>query len=173
MASPSLLFVLGQSLLHRAAILDLLDAPLLIADGGVLVRLPESRVVGYLLFAALPDVGAAGAARAVLVPLPAAVVVADGLLVAGARGGAVPHAEPEVIPVLAARPHRARPVDAVELAADALAVEGRVEGLPARHGRREERLGERVERWRAPRVVSLRGVSRGRAHVSRAGGYVI
>lgn len=48
------------------------------------------------------------------------------------------HAEPEIVPVLAARPQLAIAVDVVEVAAKTRAVEGRVEGGAAGHGAREE-----------------------------------
>lgn len=126
--------------------LDLAAAPLLVADVGPHVGVREGGAGRQQLGARLPDVEAAGLAGAVVAgELLAAVVVAHGVVLGGARRvGARAHAEPEVVPLLAAGPHAALAVHGEPLPAEAVAVEGGVEGLPAGHGGWEEGFGDGV-----------------------------
>ena len=70
-----------------------------------------------------------------------AVVVTDRLLLRFLRPRARLHAQPEIVPVLAARPQLAVPVHVHELPAERLAEEGVVERRAAGHGVRVEGVG--------------------------------
>lgn len=114
--------------------LHLAPPPLLVADVGLHVGVGKGGAGREQLGAGLPDVGAAGlSGRVVPGELLAAVAVADGVLLGGGGVGAGAHAEPEVVPVLAAGAHATLAVHGEPLPAEAVAVEGGVEGLSAGH----------------------------------------
>lgn len=91
------------------------------------------------LLAAMP------AGRIVLFVLLAAVVLPDGVLLDGAGEGFCAHAEPEVVPQMAAGAHLAVAVDGVPLAAEGVAGPGEVKGLAAGHVGWEEGFADGVE----------------------------
>lgn len=90
-----------------------------------------------------PDILAAGLSGPVLGQLLVSVVLSDHVLLdLAGRIALDAHAEPKIVPVLAARADAAVAVQRGELAAEGLAVVGQVEGLFAVHLRRKEGLGE-------------------------------
>lgn len=98
------------------------------------------------MLSGLPDVLAAmSVGGVVLFVLLAAVVLADGVLLEGAGEGLCAHAEPEVVPEVAAGAHLAVAVDGVPLAADGVAGPGEVKGLAAGHVGWEEGFADGVE----------------------------
>lgn len=84
-----------------------------------------------LLQPALPDILTTRLPRPILGILLVAIVGLDGLLAHLGRVALGAHAEPEVIPLLAARAHLAVPIHGVPLAAHAVARPREVEGLAA------------------------------------------
>lgn len=126
----------AQIFLHPPPILDLEYPPLLVAHVGHIKAAGELGAGLHLLAPRLPDVHAGRPAGGVVLgPLLVAVVLADGVLLLRRGVRARPHAEPEVVPLLAAGPHAARPVHGHPLPPQRVAVVRRVEGLPARHRR--------------------------------------
>lgn len=94
----------------------------------------------------LPNLLAAMCAGSVvLFVLLAAVVLADGVLLDGAGEALCAHAEPEIVPQVAAGAHLALAVDGVPLAAERVAGPGLVKSLAAGHFGWEEGFADGVE----------------------------
>lgn len=142
----SLLLVISQILPYLPSPLLLQLPPLIVINLGNLNSLSKGSPRRNLLLPRLPNILATAAPRRIILfVLLAAVVLADGLLLEGPRVGLCAHAEPEVVPKVAAGAHLAVAVDGVPLAAEGVAGPGEVEGLAAGHFGWEEGFGDGVE----------------------------
>lgn len=143
---PSFFLVKPQTLPYLPPPLLLQLPPLAVVHFGNLNSLGKGGARRNLLLPRLPDVLAAAAARGVVFfVLLTAVVLADGVFLEGSGVGLCAHAEPEVVPEVAAGAHLAVAVDGVPLAAEGVAGPGEVEGLAAGHVGWEEGFADGVE----------------------------